>query len=111
MDHAWKTYKGRFPSHILMVGMLFLSVFLLASACSPQVSTESVENPAELIRHPPKARPACIPKMPFKPAVISGTVTDEQGPVTGASVRIQATQIETLTDSNGTYHPVRLDGW
>src|SRR5262245_56445310 len=36
---------------------------------------------------------------------ISGTVTDDQNqPVEGAAVRVQARQISSLSDANGLYH-------
>lgn len=38
-----------------------------------------------------------------KEFALSGTVVDESGPVAGATVRLQATEIETITDEKGAF--------
>ena len=51
-------------------------------------------------------------------AILSGVVEDETGPVAGATVRIQATDVETLTDAKGRFElpspdprPVTVSAW
>jgi hypothetical protein len=40
----------------------------------------------------------------LEPAIISGVVLDEHGPLVGAVVRVQATEISTLTDDEGAFN-------
>jgi hypothetical protein len=56
---------------------------------------------------------------PLPPNAISGIVSDPNGPVAGATVRVQATDIKTTTDENGRFvilglkpdEPIILTAW
>ena len=53
------------------------------------------------------------------PSTISGVVQDQNGPVAGATVRVQTTELFSITDQNGEFtiselqsdDPVRLTAW
>jgi hypothetical protein len=56
---------------------------------------------------------------PLPPNAISGMVSDSNGPVAGATVRVRATDIKTTTDENGRFvilglkpdEPIVLTAW
>ena len=101
---------------LILTGVILITAALLLS-CTPPLT--SVPVPPS----PPKASPKPIPSLTLTAAsgaVITGTVFDSQGkPVAGATVRIQATVNQTITNLEGQFilagltegKPVTVSAW
>ena len=96
------------PLRILSGTAYILALYVLA-ACSPlggELATPGLSASSQ----PTAASPLIQEVSPaLPPGVISGTVSDDQGPITGATVRIQATDNETLTDQSGSFSLSNLE--
>ena len=118
-NFIWRNRYTQVPNNQKLQMIFFLMVFMILAGCSPASSPASESNQKSLVQTP--ANTSVILKTgPILPSgEISGTVTDEQGPASGATVRIQASKNETLTDQNGTFtltnlpdgKPVTVSAW
>ena len=105
---AKEKFEISLPLRILSGIAYFLALYLLAG-CSPL--GEKLATPGFHASNQPTAAIPLSPEVrPALPAgVISGTVTDDQGPVAGATVRIQAGVNETLTNQSGSFSLSNLE--
>jgi len=99
--------KARLLQLFLAFDALILLLFMLATVVSSQA------NPT------PTGVPTQIPNLTPLPAMVSGVVSDANGPVAGATVQIQGTPNTTMTVDNGAFSfsgitgttPVILTAW
>ncbi len=115
----WKDWNLGVPNHQNLLRIIIPLIFLFLAGCTPVPQPAVTQNPG-LIEQLPTDNPLVLVTEPTLPSGnITGTVADELGPVTGATVRIQATSNETLTDQNGTFtlsklpdgNPVTVSAW
>ncbi|MBI1256984.1 MAG: hypothetical protein GC204_05895 [Chloroflexi bacterium] len=83
--------KGRFLQLFLAFDALLLFLFVLVTVVSSQASPSPTDTPTQ------------IPNSTPLPSVISGVVSDGNGPVAGAIVQIQGTPNTTITVDNGAF--------
>ncbi|MEO8395558.1 MAG: hypothetical protein ABI700_21365 [Chloroflexota bacterium] len=82
-------------ARLLKVFLAFDALLLLLFVLATVVSSQAAPSPTKV--------PTLIPNLTPFPSVISGTVSDANGPVAGAIVQVQGTPNTTLTVDNGAF--------
>src|SRR4051812_17680459 len=99
--------RARLLQVFLAFDALLLLLFVLATVVSSQANPSPTDTPTQ------------IPNLTPLPSVLSGVVSDANGPVAGAIVQIQGTPNTTMTLDNGAFSfsgisgttPVILTAW
>lgn len=82
-------YKGNTISMLLLQAMLFVVLFNVSFAATPQLH---------------KSPALTTPKMPVaEPVIVTGIVTSKGSPLPGVTVAVKGTQQATLTDASGRF--------
>jgi len=103
---------------ILTLALAVLAVIVISCSQPPASSLQPpVPSPQPLVSATPSPVTPMVPAL--QPGAVSGTVCDADGPVAGATVRIQATTNQTLTDDQGRFAlggleegiPITISAW
>jgi hypothetical protein len=105
--------RTRNPSLALLIAILALPIPVILAACGPEI-------PIPTTAPTPSSTASAVSPVPSSDLAISGVVLDPSGaPLSGATVRIQATTHETRTDAAGRFLltdleeglPVTVSAW
>jgi hypothetical protein len=91
----------------------------LAPVSSTSESTEPTTDPVTVLPTPEPPTSLPIPRPLLPPGVVAGHVLDDNGPVSGAIVRIQNTDIQTVSAADGSFtlsniaitEPISVTAW